>query len=102
VAEEAPGLHVFSTDVSVDVVPPGITKRDGLEWLADHLGLGLDEIAYIGDADADLDALDAVGLSFAPANATEDVRTCVDHVTEGDVLDGTREAYRHCRTRNES
>ncbi|MFB6278353.1 MAG: HAD family hydrolase [Salinibacter sp.] len=102
VAEDAPGLHVFSTDISVDVVPPGITKRDGLEWLAEHLGLGLDEIAYIGDADSDLDALDAVGLSFAPANATEEVRDRVDHVTEGAVLDGTREAYRHCQTRNES
>jgi hydroxymethylpyrimidine pyrophosphatase-like HAD family hydrolase len=102
VAAEAPGLHVFSTDVSVDVVPPGITKRDGLEWLAEHLGLGLDEVAYIGDADSDLDALDAVGLSFAPANATEDVRGRVDHVTEGAVLDGTREAYRHCQARNES
>lgn len=102
VAENAPGLHVFSTDVSVDVVPPGITKRDGLQWLAEHLGLGLDEIAYIGDADSDLDALDAVGLSFAPANATEEVRTRVDHVTEGAVLDGTHEAYRHCQTRNES
>jgi len=97
VAEEAPGLHVFSTDVSVDVVPPNITKQDGLEWLADHLGLGLDEIAYIGDANADLDALNAVGLSFAPANATEEVRDCVDHVTEGAVLDGVLEAYRHCQ-----
>jgi hypothetical protein len=101
VAENAPGLHVFSTDVSVDVVPPGITKRDGLEWLADHLGLGLDEIAYIGDADSDLDGLDAVGMSFAPSNATEAVRARVDHVTEGAVIEGTLEAYRHCRVQNE-
>jgi HAD superfamily hydrolase (TIGR01484 family) len=102
VAAEAPGLHVFSTDISVDVVPPGITKRDGLEWLAEHLGLGLDEIAYIGDADGDLDALAAVGVSFAPANATDEVRTRVDHVTEGTVLNGTLEAYRHCQSRNDA
>ncbi len=101
VAEETPGLHVFSTDISVDVVPPGITKRDGVEWLAEHLGLTLSEIAYIGDADSDLDALDAVGVSFAPPNATQAVRKQVDHVTEGAVLEGTIEAYRYCRTQNE-
>jgi len=102
VAKNAPGLHVFSTDVSVDVVPPGITKRDGLEWLADHLDLGLNEIAYIGDADSDLEGLDAVGTSFAPANATEAVRTRVDHVTEGTVIEGTLEAYRYLRVQNEA
>lgn len=102
VAEEAPGLRVFSTDVSVDVVPPGITKRAGLEWLAEHLGLGLDEIAYIGDADSDLEGLDAVGVSFAPANATETVRAQVDHVTEDAVIESVLEAYRYCKAQNEA
>lgn len=102
VVEEAPGLHVFGTDISVDVVPPGITKRDGVEWLADGLDLALDEMAYIGDAETDLDALNAVGISFAPANADAAVRAQVDHVTEGTVIEGTLEAYRHCRAQNES
>ena len=102
VAEEAPGLHVFSTDVSVDVVPPGITKRDGIEWLAGHLEVALEEIAYIGDADTDLEALNAVGISFAPANADAAVRAQVDHVTEGTVIEGTLEAYRYCRAQNEA
>lgn len=96
VADHAPGLHVFSTDVSVDVVPPGITKRAGLDWLADHLGVRLDEMAYIGDADSDLEALKAVGCSFAPANATDAVRAAVDHVTDGAVLEGMLAAYRRC------
>lgn len=102
VAEEAPGLHVFSTDISVDVIPPGITKRDGLEWLADHLSVDLDEVAYIGDADGDLEALEAVGVSFAPANAQAVVRERVDHVTTGAVIEGTLEAYRYCRAQNEN
>ena len=101
VAEHAPDLRVFSTNVSVDVVPPGITKRTGLEWLADHLGVDMDEVAYIGDADSDLEALSAVGTSFAPANADEEVLRTVDHVTEGPVLDGTLEAYRWCLRKNE-
>ncbi|PSQ61823.1 MAG: HAD family phosphatase, partial [Bacteroidetes bacterium QH_1_61_8] len=35
VAEHVPDLRVFSTNVSVDVVPPDITKRTGLEWLGE-------------------------------------------------------------------
>lgn len=93
-------LRVFSTDVSVDVVPPGITKRNGLEWLTDHLGVEMSEVAYIGDSDSDLEALTAVGISFAPANADEEVLKAVDYVTDGRVLDGTIEAYRHCLNEN--
>lgn len=95
-----PDLRVFSTEVSVDVVPPGITKRNGLEWLADHLGVALEETAYIGDTDSDLEALSVVGTSFAPANADEEVLRTVDHVTDGTVLDGTIEAYRRCLEQN--
>jgi HAD superfamily hydrolase (TIGR01484 family) len=102
VAETAPGLHVFSTDVSVDVVPPGITKRAGISWLAEDLGLTLDEIAYIGDADSDIEALKAVGRSFAPANAAPEVRAVVDHVLDGTVIEGTLDAYRHCRPGKEA
>jgi hypothetical protein len=102
VAENVPDLRVFSTDVSVDVVPPGITKRTGLVWLTDHLGVDLGEVAYIGDADSDLEALSAVGTSFAPANADEEVLRTVDHVTDGRVLDGTLEAYRWCLDQNDA
>jgi HAD superfamily hydrolase (TIGR01484 family) len=102
VADHAPDLRVFVTDVSVDVVPPGITKRTGLQWLSDHLEVDLDEIAYIGDTDSDLEALQAVGTSFAPANANEAVREAANHVTDGSVLDGTLEAYRHCLDANAS
>lgn len=102
VADNVPDLRVFSTDISVDVVPPGITKRTGLKWLTDHLDVDMSEVAYIGDADSDLEALTAVGTSFAPANADEEVLRAVDHVTNQRVLDGTLAAYRHCLAYNEN
>lgn len=100
VADHVSELRVFSTDVSIDVVPPGITKRNGLTWLSEHLGVEMAEIAYIGDTDSDLEALSAVGTSFAPANADEEVLKTVDHVTNGRVLDGTLDAYRYCVQQN--
>jgi hypothetical protein len=102
VTQNVPDLRVFSTEVSIDVVPPGITKRTGLAWLTDHLGVDLSETAYIGDTDSDLGALSSVGTSFAPANADEEVLRTVDHVTDGPVLDGTLEAYRWCLDHNEA
>ncbi len=96
VADRDLDLRVFSTPVSVDVVPPGITKQTGLEWLTDHLGVAMSEVAYIGDTDSDLGALSAVGTSFAPANADEEVLRTVDHVTDGSVLDGMLDAFRQC------
>lgn len=102
VEEHVPDLRVFATAVSIDVVPPGITKQTGLEWLTDHLDLDMKNVAYIGDTESDLEALAAVGHSFAPANADAAVREQVDHVTDGTVLDGTLAAYQYCRTQNGS
>ncbi len=102
VREHGYDLAVHTTHASVDVVPPGLAKVDGLTWLARELGLALDEVAYIGDTGADVDALKAVGISFAPPNAEPAVRDAVDHVTDAPVLAGTLEAYRWCETTNAS
>lgn len=102
VADISPDLHVFTTHVSIDVLPGNITKKQGLEWLAEHLGIRLEEMAYIGDTNGDLPALNAVGVSFAPANAEAHVRAAVDMVTDAAVLAGTLEAYAWCRRHNEA
>ena len=100
VERRAPGLRVFVTEVSIDVVPPSIIKKHGLRWLAGRLGVALSEVAYIGDSEGDIEALKAVGLPLAPANANEAVRQAVrsagGYVTDGRVIRGTLQAYRHC------
>ncbi len=95
-------LRVFTTYISIDVLPAAITKKQGLEWLGRHLGIALEEMAYIGDTGGDLPALNEVGVSFAPANAEERVRREVDIVTESPVLAGTLEAYAWCVQHNET
>ena len=104
VEEHAPDLRVFATAISIDVLPPGITKKQGLAWLAERTDLSLAEIAYIGDSGGDIEALGSVGLPLAPANADEPVRAAVRDaggiVTEGRVLGGTLEGYRRCVERN--
>ena len=100
VAANLPALCVFHTDVSIDVLPAGVTKRQGMAWLAEIVGCGLEEMAFVGDTLGDLEALRAVGFSFAPANATEAVRRQVQTVTKGRVAAGVLEAFAWCHAYN--
>jgi len=95
-----PDLLVADTHVSIDVLPRSLTKRIAVEELAAEEGLSLDEIAFIGDTRGDLGALQAVGASFAPANAQQIILDAVDVVTRGSAMDGVLEAYRWCLAHN--
>lgn len=96
VGEHYPDLMAVYTHVSVDILPRALSKRTGIGAFAREAGLGLNEIAYIGDTEGDIGALEAVGLSFAPQNAQPAVKAVVDVVTAGARLDGVLEAYRRC------
>lgn len=96
VEEHHPNLRAYHTQISIDVVPLSINKLRGIEWLSDRTGISMDEVAYIGDTNGDIDALEAVGRSFAPANATETVKAVVDRVCSGRTIDGVLEAYGAC------
>lgn len=100
VEQSHPGLVVLSTGVSIDVMGRHLTKKRGIAWLAHELQVDLDEMAFIGDTEGDLGALSSVGRSFAPSNASPEVREQVQTVTSGRVLDGVLEAYHACIREN--
>ena len=96
-----PDLVVAHTHISIDVIPRALNKANGMRWLAEDLGLTLEEICFIGDTNGDLPALEIVGYAFAPANATLQVKEAADLVTGGSVIEGVLEAYRWCSSHNE-
>lgn len=101
VADHFPNaMRVFHTHVSIDVVPAMITKRRAIEWLVRRENLLLEEVAYIGDTNGDIEALQTVGRSFAPANATDEVKSIVQHVTRGSHIEGVLEAISLCMEEN--
>lgn len=93
-------LHPFSTPWSIDVVPAALTKAQALAWVAEQDGLQLSEVAFIGDSDGDVGALQAAGHGFAPANAHVSAQAAADTVTSGDLLAGVGEAYLACLEAN--
>lgn len=66
-----PDLEVHTTDVSVNVLLPGNNKLQGLKLLGKYVGIGLDEMAYIGDSGGDVVALKNVKMAFSPSNARQ-------------------------------
>jgi hydroxymethylpyrimidine pyrophosphatase-like HAD family hydrolase len=88
-----PSFNSFHTHISIDVVPAGLTKAEGMFWMAETCGISVDEIAFIGDTGGDVGALGVVGSSFAPANGSEDARAAARHVSAFKDIDAVIEAY---------
>ena len=88
------------TPVSIDVFPDHLSKKSGVEWLSTVLGIGLDEMAFIGDSTGDIGAIESVGLGMAPSNASDSVKERADYVCAGDHLDGVVEAFDFCLSHN--
>ena len=93
VDREFPHFNTFHTHISIDVVPSVLTKAEGIAWLADEMGVTMDEVAFIGDTNGDLPALEIVGRSFAPANGQDAVKARVDHASELKDIDAVIEAW---------
>ena len=56
-------------------------KPAALRGLADELGLGLEQCAFVGDDIPDLPTLEIVGFPVAVANAVADVKAACDYTT---------------------
>lgn len=100
VTHRFPDLRVYETYASIDVVPVDLTKLAALKWAATEEEVGLDEIAYVGDSRGDMEAIEAVGVGFAPRNGDRAVKNAADVVTDGAVIDGVLEAYSWCVKHN--
>lgn len=57
----------------IDISPAGWSKGTAVRYLADALGIGLDEVATFGDSENDLSMIEAVPNSVAVSNAAPEV-----------------------------
>ena len=94
--EEVPALDVDrALPTYSNVQPRGWNKGAAVRWLAERMGIGLDEVVVFGDADNDLPMLEAVPNSVAVANATPEAAAAARwHVgaCEDDAVAGAIEA----------
>jgi phosphoglycolate phosphatase (TIGR01487 family) len=89
-------LDVVDTGYAYHLKSPDVEKGQGVRAVAETLGLDLAACVAVGDSENDVSTFEAVGRSFAVANADDRARAAADVVTEGAHMDGTLEALAAC------
>ena len=67
-----------------DIMQEGVTKASAIETLANYLGIDKREIIAIGDGGNDMEMLEVAGLKIAMKNASDELKTIADVVTDKD------------------
>jgi HAD superfamily hydrolase (TIGR01484 family) len=85
---------VYSTSC-LNVLPRGLHKGKGIEFLSSQTGYTPAEMLGVGDSDIDLAFLAQVGYSAAPANANPRIKQRVQYVAPRARSDGVRDILAH-------
>lgn len=83
VAASRARAHVELNKGAVMILPLGCDKGTGVRAAAPILGVSLDEVVAVGDAENDLPFFDRCGRAVAVANALPEVKRRADLVTSG-------------------
>lgn len=76
----------------LEFLPPNASKGAGLKALVKELGVPLNQVMAIGDAENDLEMLQLVGLGVAVGNAPESIKAVAKAVVASNDQDGVAEA----------
>jgi len=77
-----------------EISKAGITKREGLQFLANYLGTDLEHTMAMGDSENDYSMINAAGIGVAMGNASDDIKEIADHITTTNNEDGVGEAIK--------
>ena len=78
----------YSSNRYMEFNREGVDKGQGLQDLADKLGIKIEETIAVGDNYNDMAMLKKAGLSVAAGNAVEDVKKACDYTTHADNNEG--------------
>lgn len=91
--KEYPGISAVSSHASnIEITEANTSKGSALEYLIDLLELDRSEVLAIGDNDNDISMLQLAGIGVAMDNASEQVKSHSDAVTDNCNNDGFAKA----------
>lgn len=94
VGEYSTLFEVHKTDISINIILQTNNKKEGIVSLAEELEIDVSEMAFIGDASGDVEALNLVGYPFAPLNAIEEIKDIPGiHLLDSKYTEAVLEAY---------
>ena len=77
-------LYMIFNRAAVMVLPAGVNKATGMDFVLRKLGLSRHEVIAVGDAENDCSFLERSECSATVANAVPSIRKLVDIVTKGE------------------
>ena len=83
---------VSSWNDNFEVMRNGSTKGDAVRYLANYFGIDKEEVMCLGDSENDLSMIKYAGTGIAMGNASEDIKSVADYVTDTNVNDGVAKA----------
>lgn len=91
--KEFPELVVTrSNPYSVDLIPQGVGKLQGINRLGEHFGFDAGQVMSFGDSQNDISMLSGVGYGIAMGNAVPEVKKIATHTTDTNNQDGIAKA----------
>ncbi len=79
----------------VDLTSKGNTKAKGIKIVADYCGIPMADTVAFGDGGNDVPMIEAAGIGVAMGNASEEVKSHADYVTDTVDIDGIAKALKH-------
>ena len=87
--EKFPDLYIVkSTPYFCEIGSSGAKKSLGVEHLCKLWGIKREEVLAIGDQNNDIDLIQSGGVGVAMGNATEELKSCADFITDSVENDG--------------
>lgn len=75
-------VDVRAAEINIKHVFQAKDKGAKLQEVADEMGFGMENVAFVGDEIIDLGAMKSVGFAVAPANACTEAKEVAHYVTE--------------------
>lgn len=72
-----------------------VNKGVGVEMLAKHMGITLDQVITMGDAGNDLHMIECAGMGVAMGNAVDEIKEIAQYITDTNENDGVAKAIEH-------
>ncbi len=88
-------VNVRHSGYALHIQPKGSGKAQAIRRLCELLGIGLDEVVYIGDSETDLDVIETVGLGVAVGNADDALKAKARIVLDKPSGKGVADFLRH-------
>lgn len=93
--EMFPDCHFTrSNPYSVDIIPKGGSKIEGIRKALEHYGITEEETIAFGDSWNDTEMIREVGMGVAMGNSSEDIKALADYVTDTNNNDGIMKALK--------